>query len=247
MKAPIFISLLLTLSSVRADMLFGPASLVLNSNEFILFSDFEFGAGYGPNHDAMLLDGQLVHMPNQFSTVQPHPSDAPYAIAGPITINLTNTAFFNYQRLSGPLLRTVVIPTNDVVLIDVPTNRDVVFFPANSGSDSIQPLQASIEPPGSTNTYRSIGKIGGLWPQRYSGPLRIRLSGAVSWDSSFFFVTYYFTDASVQPLPHLVSGLPGAALEISVEKSGNLTNWTPTALINAVADTNSFYRLRISR
>ena len=75
----------------------------------------------------------------------------------------------------------------------------------------------------------------------FGGPLEIALSGA------YLLVSYVLTE-QVQSLPQqsVLQG-PTGNFRVLVEKSTNLTNWIPSAIIDLRDDQKAFYRFRISK
>lgn len=220
---------LLVATSVSAETLFGPGTINIATNEAILINTIA-GDDSGPN--TFYLDG-LAHFIRDVSSYR----DARIAIAGPRTLTISNHFLVTFQRLQGSAIKTAIFDVGTTNVINVPNGKTIQLF----YNGDFTTLKIFVRNQGSTEVYPIIYPKLGLHPA-ITGPATIEFSLE---DNTHTFVSYYFTDEVLQLPPSGFLSTPAPALEVNIEKSYNLTNWTPTAVFNTEAEAGAFYRLRM--
>jgi hypothetical protein len=162
--------------------------------------------------------------------------DFPVAFAGPMELIVTNQGIVSYQLLQGSTIKSILVRSNSTPSIAVAAGKSVRFFRPSSGRLSLAITKGSKTAIGELMT----GK------EEFTGPVTLRPFDQYP-SSSVSVVTYYDTEGFlVLPEQGLLRG-PTGAFEISVEKSVDLTNWTPVMVQTTAADQKAFYRLKLSR
>jgi hypothetical protein len=218
----------------HAETLYGPGSISIATNEAILITTL---GGGDPMMD-IYVDGQQCS-PDTMSLDR----GFRYAIGGAHTVTVSNNIYLTFQRLQGSSIKTIVLtnsgglPGGVTNFFYIPAGKTVQFFHPLAYMSS---LQGYIHPEGSGNTYTLFSMMSSSdYPHpSICGPVIVEVSG-------LGVVSYYLTDEILQLPPQGFLQTPAPALEVNVEKSYNLTNWTPVGAFNTSAETGAFYRLKI--
>jgi hypothetical protein len=177
------------------------------------------------------------------------------AFAGPceVTFESPGNAIVTFHRIHSPAVKTVVLAANETNTVTVSSNQILKFFPCFSTPGG--GVMAKISRGAMTTTLAvSEGTQPFEFGAELNGPLTVELIG-----SSYLsdepplpdyrnFFTYYLNEDFLQVTANgYLQGPPGS-YEVLVEKSNNLTNWSPVMVqATATAETRAFYRLRIQK
>ena len=229
---------LLSVKPCSGETFFGPGVITIASNETIIVTTV---LGYGA---AGTLDGKewsIYYKPDTLNfDFMPIVGGA---ITGPHIIEITNQACLTYQKLIGSAVKTFVVQAGTTNTITIPEGKTIRFFvPLGQGT-----VEGELNRGG-----QSLYLASSMWllkNETLSGPMTIRIWGQDYSDGRkcTFVFSYYYTDEIVQLPAQGVLPRLGQRAEVNVEKSGDLTNWTPTAAFLTTEGSNSFYRLRILR
>ncbi|MEQ2006630.1 MAG: hypothetical protein ABMA26_07525 [Limisphaerales bacterium] len=165
---------------------------------------------------------------------------APLAIVGPCELIFTSASLLNFRRIPSGNIQTVILPpgvtTNSQTTLTIPDGKAVTFFrPSSSFGIYLQR---------GTNTFGPFYLEGG---DKMTGPLTITLTGTVGSGQLSAVYSYFISDGySVVPQAAGIQA-PVGAFQIAVEKSVNLTNWSPAILQDIRDDQKAYYRLRITK
>lgn len=229
----------LFLLSVSAETFYGPGTITIATNEAILINSMR------PPSGAMFVDDttNLFFGSGSYASYD-YRYGQRYAIAGPHTLIVSSgdsddEFWMTFQRLQGSSIHTIIAKagTNTV---NIASGKTLQFFPIfGKGSN----LKLEVHPTGSTNTYLWTTYNYNYIAPSFAGPacLNIIVEDASETDV----VSFYFTDEILQLPPSGLLNTPSPSLEINVEKSQNLKDWTPVSAFNTEAEAISFYRLRI--
>jgi hypothetical protein len=232
---------------VHAETLFSPGSITIATNQTILITTLG-----GESYEETYLDGQ----PLFFEGRSVSSAGTPYAIAGNHTLTLSNyigSSFITYQLLNGSSIKTIVLNNsftnnggtffNGTNSIYIPAGKTAQFFAPIADSD----FSALILPDGSTNVY-NLFSFAQEWQPSYSGPAvtgPVTIQFSITNSDYADVVSYYFTDEILQLPPQGFLNVPAPVLEVDVQKSYNLTDWTNVGAFNTSAEAKAFYRLQI--
>jgi len=242
--APLTVCLLFLVFSLRSETFLGMTSatnrFVIGTNESVFITTFRVN-GVGPIQ--IVKDGQVYSFQNGFSSEPIYP----LAVAGPCEFIFTNSALVNFRRYaSSSLVSIVLLPqanTNAEFIVTVPTGQNIRFFsPIGHVSSGHAVLRRG------TNAW-TIDNISR--PDEFSGPLEVAFRGPKSPEDGQsplpVLHTYGLSEnAVVVPQGVAIQG-PTGAFQVAVEKSGNLTNWSPAILQDIRDDQKAYYRLRITK
>ena len=232
--------------SVRAEIFLGSSnsvnSLVVASNEVILIS----AARIEFNSDNM---GSFSGQINLNGTMQPlgiyDTGEKPLALAGPATLNFPADSGTNslpvcicFQRITGSSIQSLYVPvggsTNSFPSIQIPAGKTCHFFcPVGYSYSGFVNVQTG------SNTVNNIQILGG---EEFSGPANLTFSGALF---SGAVVSFYQTDDALNLPNGVLQGSTGSFV-ITVEKSADLKNWSPTMIQSTGESRAAFYRLNFS-
>ena len=162
-------------------------------------------------------------------------SELPAAFAGPMDIlfSASTNHLISFKRMQGNAIKSVVFSYGHPNTISVPAGKTLRFFSFIPLPNYEIPVNASVTK--GTNTLYREG-VGFLHRNaEFSGPLEITLTSLFQSPEPIetaAVYSYYFTeDFLVMPETGFLQG-PTGAFEISVEKSGDLTNWFPVMVQN---------------
>ena len=247
----IFLLAFLTISlALKANTLFSPGTITIGTNQAMLINST---AGQGTNYvnyPTVFADGIPIGFSGSspFVFVQGQVSIKPkkFAIAGPHSIYFSNDAncYISYQLINSSAIQTIFQTNADVgqtnTLI-VPAGKTIQFFaPIPVASIYLGVNPCTISPDGSTNSYP-------LFDQSFSepsitGPATITLISSGGVPALY---SYYFTDQILQLPAQGFLNVPAPQLEVNIQKSYNLTDWTNVGAFNTSAEAGAFYRLKI--
>jgi hypothetical protein len=237
--------------SLRAELFASSTNavqtLTIASGEAIIYSTFKVDQGMGAE--------ATVVRSNVTGSLPFAPSPGMQALAGPMQIQYpTNNVIMEYQRLSTTNMFTVVFDTNGTTIF-VPANKTINFLTPVSEAPANPPVSwSAVIQPGArmslSNTAATVSCYlnGG---ETFTGPLTVTVQPGsknnVNLSYSNGWVTYYFTEEFAQ-IPSLgATALPAGKTIVTVEKSQDLTNWTPVFFNTSAEDQRVFYRLKASK
>ena len=181
---------------------------------------------------------------NQLRSFDAKPLE-PCAFAGPAEMLIVTPGMISFKRLFNSGIRTIFISPTTTNAIEIPSGKTARFFRATTPS-GINPYELSFEKEGVV-----VDQAGGKWEpvitggEEYQGPLKITIrNDRETWSVSFSY--YFIEDFLTVPELGFLQG-PTGSFEITVEKSGDLTNWTPVIIQPTSNDQKAFYRLKLSR
>jgi hypothetical protein len=217
--------------------------LLVATNEAIFIH--KFVGAFGAADFQVVKDGSVftlqVPASNEWEFT-PTPS-SPAVIGGPCEIILTNQALVNFRRLVVTNVQTILLApsvpplTNTVMIAANQTLRVFRHFPA-LGAVNAQAKRGS-----SVATFTRISVHGN---DEFSGPLELSFSGPSSGTQAYLLSYVLTEEAQVAPQGAALQS-PTGGFYISVERSSNLTNWTPSVIQTLTEDQKAFYRLRITK
>ena len=170
----------------------------------------------------------------------------PCAFAGPAEMLIVTPGMMSFKRLFNSGIRTVIMSPTSTNVIEIPSGKTARFFRATIPS-GVNLDGLSFEKEGVV-----VGQAGGFWEpvftggEEYQGPLAITIRNNRGGSLSFSFSYYFIEDFLTVPELGFLQG-PTGSFEITVEKSGDLTNWTPVIIQPTSNDQKAFYRLKLSR
>ena len=235
-------SLLIIANAARADTLWVPGTITISTNETILITAFT--ASGGKPGLTLMLDGIDISL--GIFNGSAYALTQVLALTGPHSLYVTNNGNFSppfsssitFQRITNSPIQTIVTTAGTTNFINVATGRTIQLFPPMENSESIL-----VQPPGSTNWF-TIPLYGSFNPSpSITGPATIAI--AVGTGTTATALSYYFTDEVVQFPPSGLLTVPAPILEVNIEKSFDLTNWTPVATFHTDAEAKAFYRLKM--
>jgi hypothetical protein len=223
--------LLISAFMTRAETLFSPGSITIGTNQAILITSMNDAI------DLILLDGQYVFFRYDYT-------DPQFAIAGNHTLSFVNGSdFITYQLFNNCAIKTMMFTnTTEIGVVSnsiyVPSGKTIQFFTPMTAAPPI----VTIVPDGSTNIY-NLSLPGPYRFPAVAGPATIQI--ACNLEGAADVVSYYFTDEILQIPPKGFLNIPAPAMEIDIQKSYDLTNWTNTGAFGTSAEGKAFYRLQI--
>lgn len=234
LRASLIVGGLLHLT-LKAETLFGPGSVVINTNEAVLINTMSMDSDSG--YFSFFIDGK------DFSQDLGHDfgNGPQYAIAGPHTVTITNATLVTFQRVQGSAVQTIILPPDSTNMINLPSGKTIQFFDALPSNRSIS---VQIKSPSSTNNYSIFG--GGFGSYNHpvlSGPATLSIINP--YGTPYALVSYYFTDQVLQLPPQGFLAVPAPRSEIDIQKSYDLINWQPIGAFNTSSENGAFFRLHI--
>jgi hypothetical protein len=229
--------LLIAANSYCTETLFGPGTIKIGTNETILITGM--GSARGEVGPKLSLDGVDVTPDLDFYVF----ANLISAVSGPHNLVATNESlsdfFITFQRLTNSTITTIVTLPNATNVINVPEGKTIQFF---SPLGDFYSIPAMVQPQESTEwvTLRFLWNSGLPYPC-LAGVAKIRFSTTTVAN----LYSYYFTDDVVQFPPRGLLSLPATILQVHIEKSSDLANWTPKAVFHTEAETGAFYRLKM--
>jgi hypothetical protein len=126
---------------------------------------------------------------------------------------------------------------NDPIGITIASNKTMRLFGVPA------PVNASFSRPGSGFVSFTLEPNR---PAEFTGPGTLWLSSGVFYPNGKFISYFIAEDGFVLPDQRAMVG-PNGSYAILVEKSVDLSTWSPVLLENTADDAKAFYRLRIQR
>lgn len=241
------------LFSMKADIFLGSStnvnSLVIASNEVILISATRIQF---PFLTAPTFAGQISMTGTIQSLGMDSYCETPLALAGPATLSFPADSGTNsipvcicFQRIRGSSIQSLYVPgigTNPVPSIEIPAGKTCHLFPAVSrNSGGVGSINVNVQ-----TTSNAVSGIRLRGREEFTGPVTLTFSDSGSWTSvAGAVVSFYQTDDALN-LPNGVLQGPTGTFVITVEKSEDLTHWSPV-MMQATGDSQkAFYRLNFS-
>jgi len=232
--------LLVCCSLARAELFLGPTTpqnrLIVGTNEVIAVTGEVYNE-YQPRVFSTFISpiGEYLVLPSF------------RYIAGPAEVIFTNhTAVVNFVRFTNSDIKTDVVSPSRSLEIDVPPGKRIKFLQPPVCT-SIQLLQGGKLTP---EAQFYAGDIILHHSQEFSGPVKLFLRIPDYCSSSVYtnkLITYSISDqAVILPTGSTLQAPPGI-LSVALEKSSNLTNWSPMIEQTTVSDSPTFYRMRIRK
>jgi hypothetical protein len=220
-------------NSFCTETVFGPSTIRVGTNEAILLTTIQ-----AEGMPDLIVDGVGLSTDSL-----PDFGDGPtIALAGPHDLVVTNHTgaedfFVTFQRLTNSPIRTVMAVTAGEHFINVPTGKTIQMFPVLG-----KPEYITVQRQNSTNWIRCFE--GRYRQPSIAGPVTVRVvfDPDYGWETAF---SYYLTDEVVQFPPQGLLSVPAPILQVNIEKSYDLTNWTPKAVFHTDAEAKAFYRLKM--
>lgn len=183
-------------------------------------------------------DGVEVKLPG---TAQPYRN---MTMQGPAEIilratNATESSFVSYRTLPSQDLITIVHQGPGNLEVVVPDGK-IMKFVSGCATTSPEPTFYFKNADGtktSSISWLSMDKF------FLRGPITFGLWDAFAENSQF--LTYYFIDEVLELPDGAMQATPASI--IAIEKSLNLTNWAPKAVISTPDEPKAFYRLRVGQ
>jgi len=233
MKQRIAGSLLMAFVSALAhgETFIGPTTatnrLLVPSNSAIIITAT---LGDFTNSTQVVLDG-FQFMQSYFAPLE---SGNLYALAGPAELIFSNAVVISYYQITNSAIRTQSIG-NDPIGISIASNKTVRLF----GVPAV--VNASFSRSG--NGFVSF-TLEPNRPAEFTGPGTLSLNSGVLPPSAKFISYFIAEDGFALPDQRAIAG-PTGSYAITVEKSFDLSTWTPAFLQNTSDEKQAFYRLRI--
>jgi hypothetical protein len=159
-----------------------------------------------------------------------------YAVAGPAELIFSNAMAFTFYRITNSAIRSQAIG-HDPIGIQIASNRTMHVF--------------GVPAPVNARFYRVDGGSVNFTlepnrPAEFTGPGTLSLNSGVFLPSGKFISYLIVEDGFAIPDQRVIAGPTGSSVVI-VEKSADLSAWTPVLMQNTSDATKAFYRLRIQR
>jgi hypothetical protein len=234
MKYQIWLAFILALISTLAhgETFIGPTTstnrLLVPTNSAIVITTT---LGEFTNGTQVVLQGYQFAQ----SYFAPLESGSSYALAGPAELIFTNSVAITYYRIVNSAIRSQSIG-NDPIGISIPTNKTMRLFGVPA------PVNASFSRIGTGSVSFTLQPN---QPAEFTGPGTLFLHSGVFPLGKF--ISYFFAeDGFVLPNQRGIAG-PTGSYAIMVEKSFDLSSWSPV-LLETISDApQAFYRLRTQR
>ncbi|MEN9572658.1 MAG: hypothetical protein RL514_513 [Verrucomicrobiota bacterium] len=218
--------------------------LVVGTNEAIFISRLNVTA----SSFQLVKDGSTLSSSFNFGSDRIDPA-SPVALAGPCELILPSQAAVHFQRLTTSSILTFVLP------VSLSTNTTTISVPSGKTIRVFRPLPLSLTTwlrlSRGTNSFTfNAGGPGGALAyfatEEFTGPLDVIFLGpSVGTEAGIF--SYAMTeDAQIAPAGVAIQS-PTGQFHLEVERSTNLTNWSPAVIQSLVEDQKAFYRLRITK
>jgi hypothetical protein len=166
----------------------------------------------------------------------------PYAFVGPGELIVSNACVLSYDRFLGLPVVMVCFEagSSNVVNVTVPEGKRIQFLLPNDSTDEILKVMFIGGQRNITVTDLRIGQVfdGPLFIQFDSKWAQPALAGVARVYAAYWFVEDVFENPNVLKVGRT------AVPAISVERSADMTNWTPAAIIRQPLDGSGFYRLK---
>ena len=235
---------------VRAEIFLGSSnsvnSLVVASNEVILISATRIEDNGFP-----AFAGQI----NLNGTMQSLGMDGycekPLALAGPATLSFPADSGTNslpvcicFQRISGSSIQSIYVPYNSPDLspvVQVPAGITChLFRPICDNNGGSTAIFANVQT--TSNVVNNVQIFGG---EEFTGPVNLAFNNQDYNANNGAVISFYQTEDALN-LPSGVLQGPTGSFVITVQKSTDLKNWSPTMIQSTGESQAAFYRLSFS-
>lgn len=234
MKFPILLALSLYACCARAETFTGPTTatnrLIVPTNSAIIitatFGDFT-------NSTQVSLGNSVAFTQSYFAPLE---NGTTYALAGPAELIFSNAVVFTFFRLTNSTISTASIGY-DPFGIAIASNKTMHIFGVPA------PVNAGFERPdsGAVNF-----KLEPNQPAEFTGPGTLFLNSGVFPPLGKFISYFIAEDGFAVPGQRAIVG-PTGSFSIVVEKSADLSGWSPVMLENTSDASHAYYRLSIQR
>jgi hypothetical protein len=159
-----------------------------------------------------------------------------YALAGPAELVFSNVSLITYYQLTNAAIITQTI-ANDPIPITIASNQTLRLFgvPASVNADFLRPGSGSV-----------AFTLEPCQLAEFTGPGTLSLNSGVLPPYTKFISYFIAKDGFTIPNQRFVAG-PTGSFAVTVEKSSDLSTWSPVLLENTMDATQAFYRLKIQR
>jgi hypothetical protein len=180
-------------------------------------------------------------------------SERPLALAGPATVTFPSDSGTNslpvcicFQRIQGTAIQSLYVPSSgSSTVVQVPAGKVChLFLPISSfsGDDTENEIFANVQ-----TTSNSVSNIPIFGSEEFPGTANLIFKNEPMYgDSLGSIVSFYLTDGNTLTLPNGVLQAPTGSFVITVEKSTDLTHWSPVIIQPTGNDLAAFYRLNFS-
>jgi hypothetical protein len=233
--------------NTKAELFVGSStnvnSLVIASNEVILISAVRISSQNG-GYGQINLNG--TPLPFHYGQIEHDEeySGSKFALAGPATLSFPAASGTNsvpvcigFQRIQGTSIKSTAASAN--ALMQIPAGKTCHFFSPIGAIENYNNLVAIQT---SSDTVSNIYIAGG---EEFTGPVTLNLANFDPNYNSSWIYSFYLTDDSLALPSGVLQGSTGSFV-ITVEKSTNLTNWSPVMVQATGADQSAFYKLNFS-
>lgn len=243
----LFCGLLLVGGVLRAETFIGVTSatnrLVVGTNEAILITKlFSYNGG---ESFQLVKDGSIYNSSGAGGTQRLSPAN-PVALAGSCEMILTNQTVVHFRRLPTSSIQTIVLlpsASTNTATVSVPSGRTIrVFHPLPVGLNGWLRLSRGTN----SFTFYPAGSVAGDGTEEFSGPLDVTFLGPLGGTDCGIFSYALTEDAQIVPAGVALQS-PTGQFHLEMERSTNLTNWSPAVIQSLVEDQKAFYRLRITK
>ena len=214
--------------------------LVVGTNEALIILKFEQTVS---PYFQLVKDGNVFTANGGGTAIDRVSINSPAALAGPCELIFTNQALLVFHRLSTSSMQTIVLTpsaTTNTAIVSVGSDRSIrVFRPFPTFANN--PLRVSR---GMNGVELSL--IAYNANEEFTGPVDLTFRGPTSGTDSYIYTYALTEDARMVPQGVIVQSGTGA-FQLELEKSLNLTNWTPAVIQSLREDQKAYYRLRITK
>ena len=157
-----------------------------------------------------------------------------YALAGPAELIFSNAVVISYYQVTNSAIRTQSIG-NDPIGIAIAPNKTMRLFGVPA------PVNASFSRFGGSFVSFTLQPN---QPAEFTGPGTLALNSGVFPPMAKFISYFIAEDGFTLPNQRAIAG-PSGSYAITVEKSSDLSTWSPVLMQNTSDPNKAFYRLRI--
>ena len=240
MKSTCLLALFVALAATLADgeTFIGPTTatnrLLVPTNSAIIITA-TFG-DFTNSTQVLLGDSGTPFIQSYFAPLE---NGTVYALAGPAELIFSNAVLFTFYRLTNSAIYSQGI-ANDPIGIPIASNKTLHVFGVPA------PVSASFSRPISAGGGNLSFMLEPNQPAEFTGPGTLFLNSGVLFPYAKFISYFIAEDGFALPDQRAIAG-PSGSFAISVEKSVDLTTWSPVLMGNTSDATKALYRLRIQR
>jgi hypothetical protein len=188
------------------------------------------------NSTQVQLDGGTPFIQPLFTPLE---SGTVYALAGPAELIFSNAVLITFYRLTNSAIYSQGI-ANDPIGIPIASNKTMHVFGVPA------PVNASFNRLNSEGGGTLSFMLEPNRPAEFTGPGTLFLNSGVFFPYAKF-ISYFIAEDGFTLADKRALAGPTGSFAISVEKSVDLSTWSPVLMQNASDPVKSFYRLRIQR